>query len=102
MAPEQITDEGVDHRVDLYSLGIVLYEMFAGTKPFQADTPVKILFQHLEGGAAPLSHVVPGFPTEVEAVVARTMARNRDERPASAIELRDEILRCLAALEVAS
>jgi serine/threonine-protein kinase len=102
MAPEQITDEGVDHRVDLYSLGIVLYETFAGTKPFQADTPVKILFQHLEGGAAPLSRVVPGFPAEVEALVARAMARNRDERPSSAIELRDEIVRCLAALEVAS
>lgn len=100
MAPEQITGETVDHRVDLYSLGIVLYEALSGVKPYVAETPVKVLFQHLEGEALPLGSVVPGLPDAVGALVARAMARDPGARPASAAELRTMIDRALELLEV--
>jgi serine/threonine-protein kinase len=100
MAPEQISGEAVDHRVDLYSLGIVMYEAFSGRKPFVAETPVKVLFQHLEGGAAPLGEVVPGFPEPIAALVAAAMARDPNQRPSTAAELRAAIDRALESLEV--
>jgi serine/threonine-protein kinase len=100
MAPEQITGEAVDHRVDLYSLGIVMYEALSGIKPYVAETPVKVLFQHLEGGALPLGSVVPGLPDAVGALVACAMAREPGERPASAAELRGLIDRALELIEV--
>jgi serine/threonine-protein kinase len=101
MAPEQITGDSVDHRVDLYSLGIVLYEAVSGVKPYTADTPVKVLFQHLEGGATPLRGVLSSCPETVSDLVARAMAREPNDRPASALELRAAIDRALESLEAA-
>ena len=100
MAPEQITGETVDQRVDLYSLGIVMYEALSGRKPYVAETPVKVLFQHLEGDAVPLDTLVPGFPEPVAALVGRAMARDPGARPGSAAELRASIDRVLELLEV--
>ena len=88
MAPEQITGAIVDQRADLYSLGIVMYEMFSGIKPFVADTPVKVLFQHLEGEVEPIGHLVKGLSPGLEDLVSRAMARDPGERPASAAALR--------------
>jgi serine/threonine-protein kinase len=87
MAPEQISGEAVDERADLYSVGILLYEMLSGTKPYMADSPVKILFQHLEGDAAPLVNLAPGIPQGLSDVVMRAMSRDPSRRPASAREL---------------
>ena len=98
MAPEQITNEVVDHRADLYALGIVMYEMLSGRKPYVAETPVKVLFQHLEGSAPPLVDAVPGTPDIVSALVARAMARDASARPDTAAELRAAITRALDAL----
>ena len=88
----------VDHRADLYALGIVMYEMLSGRKPFVAETPVKVLFQHLEGGAPPLVDAAPGMPDVVSALVARAMARDASARPDTAAELRAAITRALDAL----
>jgi len=101
MAPEQITGDSVDHRVDLYSLGIVLYEAASGTKPYAAETPVKVLFQHLEGGATPLHGLISTCPEVVSELVARAMAREPNDRPGSALELRSMIDRALETLEAA-
>jgi HEAT repeat protein len=87
MAPEQIRGEAADHRVDVYSLGIVLYEMVTGRPPYTADTPVKVLFQHLEGEATPMSELSEGVPPGVEALTAAAMAREPDDRVGSAKEL---------------
>ncbi len=99
MAPEQIQGEAVDHRLDLYSLGIVMYEMLTGRAPFTADTPVKILFQHLEGEAPDLVRLNPDTPPEVAALVGEAMARDPEARPATAEELRQRIEAARAALE---
>ena len=98
MAPEQISGETSDHRVDLYSLGVVLYEVLSGVKPFTAETPVKVLFLHLEGGAVPLSERVPGLPAAVSELVAAAMARTLEDRPAHAADLRAAIDRAAATL----
>ncbi|MEP7027294.1 MAG: HEAT repeat domain-containing protein [Candidatus Eisenbacteria bacterium] len=101
MAPEQISGAEADHRADLYALGIVMYEMFSGYRPYTAETPVKILFQHLEGGAIPLAERAPGIPPAVADLVERAMARDAENRPRSALELRDLIERIVGTLAVA-
>lgn len=88
MAPEQISGQSVDGRADLYSLGVLMYEMFSGVQPFAGDNTVAILFQHLEGEIKPLSEVAPQVSPELERVVMAAMARNADDRPATAAELR--------------
>jgi len=87
MAPEQISGEMVDHRADIYALGIILYEMVSGRQPFTGETPVKVLFQHLEGDAAALPDLVDDVPESVAHMVAACMARDPEDRPGSAITL---------------
>ncbi len=91
MAPEQIKGDDVDGRADIYSLGVMMYEMLSGRQPFCGDSAVNILYQHLEGKAPPLSELVPDVPAEVEQCVACFMARHREERP-------PDIAGCLALL----
>jgi serine/threonine protein kinase len=98
MAPELISGDTVDHRVDIYSMGIVLYEMLAGTKPYSASNVAKLLFQHLEGEAVPIGQVVPGLPASVATVVHAAMARDAAARPQSARDLLAMLETELAAL----
>jgi serine/threonine-protein kinase len=86
MAPEQISGEKTDHRADLYSLGIVMYETFSGKRPFTAETPVKVLFQHLEAQPTPLRDVAPNIPEAIDQLVARAMAKDPNDRPQTAQE----------------
>ena len=87
MAPEQISGDTVDSRTDVYSLGVLMYEMFSGVQPFRGDNPVNILFQHLEGEIPPLTEVAENIPAEINELVMRAMQRERDPRPADAQEL---------------
>jgi len=102
MAPEQISGDGIDGRADIYSLGILTYELLSGVRPFSADSPVKVLFLHLEGEARPLREVAPDVPEGVERLVAAAMKRDAAERPASMDELRQRITEELAALAASS
>ena len=87
MAPELIQGDVADHRADIYSVGIMMYEMLSGKKPYASDNPVRILFQHLEGDLVPLRDLVPGLSPEVGALVERCMARDPEGRPADVREL---------------
>jgi serine/threonine-protein kinase len=88
MAPEQIGGGEADHRVDIYALGVVLYEMLSGVKPFADETPVKIFFRHLEGAFEPLSKHVEGLPRGVEQIVLRAMAKESKDRHSTVEELK--------------
>jgi serine/threonine-protein kinase len=102
MAPEQISGETVDGRADVYAVGIMMYELLTGVKPFTAPTPVKVLFLHLEGEARPLRELAPQVPEVVARIVAAAMQRAAEARPGSPVELRQRILEALQTLEVAS
>jgi serine/threonine-protein kinase len=87
MAPEQITGDKTDARTDLYALGIVMFEMLTGAQPYQAENAVNILFQHLEAPIPSIRERAAGVPEELEAIVWRVMAKDREQRPESAQEL---------------
>jgi eukaryotic-like serine/threonine-protein kinase len=82
MAPEQTIGEKVDERADLYATGIILFELIAGRKPFQAESPFDVMRMHRESPIPPLSAAAPGvtISSELEDVVRRALAKSRAER----------------------
>ena len=95
MSPEQCEDAGsVDERSDLYSLGCILFEMLSGRAPFLSDKPLRLISMHLQTPPPALSALVPGIPTEVEALVMQLLAKSPAERPASARHVEDALVRC--------
>lgn len=87
MAPEQVTAKTVDHRVDIYALGVVYYEMLTGRKPFHADTPMAVLFKHATEPLPRPSTFVSDLPNAVEKVLIKSLAKNKDERYQSMTEM---------------
>jgi serine/threonine-protein kinase len=88
MAPEQLmADRDMDARVDVYCLGVILYEALAGQPPFMATEPSALIVSILNGSATPLRALRPDLSVEAEAFVARAMARSPEARHASAPEL---------------
>src|SRR5207302_8026205 len=87
MAPEQAGGETIDHRADVYSLAVVLYEMLVGERPFVAETPIGVLLQHLQDPAPSVLTPRPDLPRAVGDVVARALAKAPGERYSSAGEL---------------
>lgn len=85
MAPEQIAGGETDHRCDLYSLGITLYEALSGHRPYEAQGLAGYLAAHRAGNATPLSQRVPNLPYTLVTLVHRLMARDPSARPASAM-----------------
>lgn len=86
MSPEQARGEKVDKRTDIYSLGIMLYEMLAGSVPFQADTTFGMLMKHINEPLPP----IPGISMELQAILDRTLAKDPGIRYESAGELATE------------
>ena len=92
LSPEQAQGAEVDHRTDIYSLGMVLWEMLAGKAPFIGDSPVAIAYQHLRETAPPPSTHNPRVPPALDAVVMKAMSKDPAARQASAEEMREELL----------
>ncbi len=85
MSPEQGRgDEDIDHRADIYSLGIVLYELLTGSVPYRSGTPYSIINQHITEPLRPPRELNPNIPPPVEAVILRATAKDRAERYKSA------------------
>ncbi len=85
MSPEQAKgDKAMDHRSDLYSVGVILYECASGTVPFNAETFNELLFKIVLETATPLAERVPGLDPDFSALVARSMSRDVNERFADA------------------
>jgi formylglycine-generating enzyme required for sulfatase activity len=97
MAPEQLAGEPSDHRADLYSLGVVMYEVLSGTRPFEATTPTALIMKRLAGPPRPLQELRPDISTALLAAVDRCLAAEPDERFQSA----DEILGVLSGISIA-
>jgi adenylate cyclase len=91
IAPEQILGGEVDHRADLYSLGVLLYESAAGRLPFTGDDPVSILGQHLHTPVIPPSTHNPEIPATLDALIVQLLSKKPDDRPAAAAEVQPRL-----------
>ncbi|MEU8226014.1 Stk1 family PASTA domain-containing Ser/Thr kinase [Kribbella sp. NPDC048915] len=100
LSPEQARGETVDARSDLYSTGCLLYELLTGRPPFVGESPVSVAYQHVREQPLPPSSFDPDIPPEVDAVVLKALAKNREERYQSAAEMRADIHRVLAGQQV--
>ncbi len=87
MAPEQVIGEEIDARADLYSLGVVLYQMITGTTPFQGETPMQIAAQHLQIPPPSPQMLRPDLPITAEQVMLRALAKRPSDRYMRAQEL---------------
>lgn len=100
MSPEQANGESaLDHRVDIYAGGILMYELLAGKVPFKGDTVVQTLLMHLMKPPPPFDPAL-GVPQFIEAIVLRALQKNRDERYQSAEEFKLACDRALEKLQV--
>ncbi|MCP4420190.1 MAG: protein kinase, partial [Chloroflexi bacterium] len=91
MAPEQAQTLNSDHRSDIYSLGVILYELVTGHIPFSGDTPLEIIQKHIDEPLPPIDIDNGKIPPIVETVLSKTLAKNPDHRYQSATDLAQAI-----------
>src|SRR5262249_25944866 len=102
LSPEQAKGGEVDPRSDLYSLGVVLYELLTGKTPFDGETPVEIAMKHLSNPPQPPSKLRSDVPPELDLVVMRALAKNPDDRYQNAEEMEADLERVARARPVAA
>jgi eukaryotic-like serine/threonine-protein kinase len=102
LSPEQARGAPVDQRSDVYSVGIVLYEMLTGKVPFTGDTPLEIAMKHLSEVPVPPSEVREDVPDDVDLVVLRALAKDPEGRYQTAQEMDADLARVQRGLAVSS
>ncbi|AMW11709.1 serine/threonine protein kinase [Streptomyces qaidamensis] len=101
LSPEQALGRGVDARSDLYSVGIMLFQLVTGRLPFEADSPLAIAYAHVQEEPPVPSSINRTLPPAVDALIARALKKNPNERFPSAEAMRDECLRVAASFQAA-
>ncbi|HZM69647.1 MAG TPA: protein kinase [Candidatus Cryosericum sp.] len=92
MSPEQVEGKEVDQRTDLFSLGIVLYEMATGKRPFQGDSPASLVSSILRDAPSPASLVNSALPRHLGRIIRQCLAKSPDERTESARDVRNQLI----------
>ena len=98
MSPEAIRGEKVDERADIYSLGVMLYEMVVGRTPYTADTPYGMILKQMNEPLIPPRSIKPDVPEQVEQLILKAVLKDVETRYQSASEFRQAILETLEAL----
>jgi len=80
MAPEQVRGKQIDSRTDIYSIGVIMYEVFTGKAPYVGEESMAIMFQHVEGNATPPRELNPGIPESLENIIIKAMSVDPDKR----------------------
>ena len=99
MSPEQITGAQVDHRADMYGMGILIYELLSGAPPFRARRPQEYLWLHCTAQPEPLSRAYTDVPRELDALLLRMLAKEPADRPDNMQEVERELLNVQAVVE---
>lgn len=99
LSPEQALGKAVDHRSDLYATGCLLYELLALRPPFTGETPLSVVYQHVQDIPVPPSEVSDVVPPELDGLVMRSLAKDPDDRFQSAEEMRGLVQYALQMLQ---
>jgi serine/threonine-protein kinase len=98
MSPEQATGEPLDPRSDLYAMGIMLFELFTGTRPFTGENVASVLYKQVYDPPPLESDVAAAIPAAIKPIIQRALAKRRDDRFSTATELRAALVEARAAL----
>ena len=101
MSPEQIVGHAVDYRTDIFSLGLVLYEMLTGARAFEGEDIPELMFKVANLPATPPSHVAPDLPPVVDFILARALKKKAEERYASAADMARDLHAALGEMGAA-
>lgn len=93
LAPELAQGEPGDHRVDLYAMGVIMYELTTGRRPFSGDDPLTVVSQHIHAPVVPPQHYNSSIPKELQAVILKLLAKTPNDRYATAGEARRALAR---------
>jgi serine/threonine-protein kinase len=99
MSPEQALGGRVDARTDIFSLGVIVYEMVTGTNPFHGETPARTILNIIQKTPSPPTSINSDLPKMFDVVLLRALAKDLDKRTESAAKLAADLRRCRGLLE---